>query len=231
MIQLTKIDKPNGFKTENKKIEFVYKGWEEPNRGQEIVYYGVLINGVDKTLEFFSEEKIQLFINEKIETEHPEKNFVFIPYSGLILVDILNFNKTSLAIYFRENGNTIRDRLVGSFFYEENHLLINQRSLTVTNLTTLQKTRVKFEKEIDIEWAFFINSKQIQVIQAFSNNCFVYDLEVQKMIKKSKMINESIYPDIFRWIYRGQQYQTNELQMELLQKKEGEFRSTYFKIK
>ena len=94
-MQLTKIEKLNDLKRENKKIEFIYKGWEEPNRGQEIVYYGILINGIDKTQEMFSEEKIQLFINEKIETEHPEKDFVFIPSLGFPLVHILNFNKTT----------------------------------------------------------------------------------------------------------------------------------------
>ncbi|MFD2939040.1 hypothetical protein [Flavobacterium notoginsengisoli] len=229
MIQLTKIEKLNDFKRENKKLEFIYKGWEEPNRGLEIVYYSVLINAIDRTQELFSEDKIQCHINEKMETEHPSKNFVFIPYSNCPLVDTLKFNKTTLAVYFRENGNTSRDDLAGSFFYEENHLLMNKRSLVVTNLSTLQKTRIKFENDIDIEWAFFINPKQIQIIQAFSNTCFVYDLEEQKIIDRKNMISESLYPNIFRWIYRGQQYQSNQLQLELIQKKDGQFISTYFK--
>lgn len=230
MIQLTKIEKLNHSKTPNKKIEFVYKGWEEPNRGQEIVYYSVLINGIDKTQELFSEERIQYCINEKIETEHPGKNFVFIPSLDFLLVDTQNFNKMNLKVYLIENRKAIQDSLVGSFFYKENHLLINKRSLIITNLSTFQKIKVKFEKDIDIEWAFFINSMQIQVIQAFSNSSFIYDLEKETIIERKNIISESLYPDIFRWIYRGQNYQTSEIQMELLQKKEDQFISTYFKL-
>ncbi|MXO05712.1 hypothetical protein [Flavobacterium sp. HBTb2-11-1] len=230
MMQLTKIEKLYKFENINKKIEFVYAGWEEPNRGLELVYYTLLINGVDKTQDLFTEKKIQCFIDEKIETEHPIKNFAFIPCKDLFLLDIENFSKVSLKVYFRENGKTIQDRLVGSFFYEEDHLLINKRSLIITNLSTLQNIKVKFEKDIDIEWAFFINATQIQIIQSFSNSCFVYDLKEQKIIYKKNIINESLYPDIFRWIYRGQEYNSKQLQMELLQKKESQFISTYFKI-
>ncbi|MNQ18700.1 hypothetical protein D3C85_317520 [compost metagenome] len=229
MIQLKKIEKLEPHKILNKKIEFVYKGWEEPNRGQELVYYALLIDGIDKTKELFSEKVIQCVINEKMETEHPSENFAFIPNSDFLLLNTLDFTKTSLKVYFRESGNTFQDSLVGSFFYSENHLLINKRSLVLTDLRTLENKKIKFDKDISIEWAFLINANQIQVIQAYSNNCFIYDLQEQKIIEKRNIVDESLYPKIFRWIYRGQKYQSNQLQMELIQKKEDKTTSTYFK--
>lgn len=228
-MQLTKITNLNDFKRENKKIEFIYKGWEEPNRGQELVYYALLIDGIDKTKELFSENAIQCVINEKIETEHPSKNFAFIPNRDFLLLNTLDFTKTSLKVYFREDGYTFQDSLVGSFFYPENHLLINKRSLVLTDLRTLENKKIKFDEDVNIEWAFLINSTQLQVIQAFSNSCFVYDLEEQKIIEKRNIVNESLYSNIFRWIYRGQKYQSNQLQLELIQKKENKSISTYFK--
>lgn len=229
MMQLTKITSLNDFKIENKKIEFVYKGWEEPNRGQELVYYALLIDGIDKTKELFSSDTIRCVFNKKIETEHPTKNFAFIPNNDFLLLNTLNLTKTNLKVYFRENRNTFQDSLVGSFFYPENHLLINKRSLVLTDLRTLESKKIKFEEDLSIEWAFLINATQIQIIEAFSNNCFVYDLKEEKIIMKRNIVNESLYPNIFRWIYRGQEYQSNQLQMELIQKKEDKSISTYFK--
>lgn len=230
MIELKKIENLDLYKNLNKKIEFVYKGWEEPNRGQELVFYSIVIDGIDRTRELFSVDTIQCSLNEKIETEHPVKNFAFIPCKDFILLNTENFNKTSLKVYFRENGNTIQDSLVGSFFYPETHLLINKRSLILTDLATLQNKKIKFEEGFDIEWAFLIDSAQVLIIQAFSNMCFVYDLEKQKIIDERNIIENLVYPDIFRWLYRGQDHQSNQLQMELLQKKDDKFTSTYFKI-
>ncbi|MCM0666537.1 hypothetical protein [Flavobacterium tyrosinilyticum] len=229
MIQLNKIENLDPHKNLNKKIEFVFIGWEEPNKGQELSYYILLIDQIDKTKELFSSDTIQCVINKKIETEHPTKNFAFIPNKDFILLNTIDFTKTILKVYFREKGKTFEDSLVGSFFYPENHLLINKRSLVITDLQTLESKKIKFEEDVAIEWAYFINSKQIQVIQAFSNICFVYDLEEQKIIEKRNIANESLYPNIFRWIYRGQEYQYNQLQMELIQKIENKFISTYFK--
>ncbi|WP_433829517.1 hypothetical protein [Flavobacterium anhuiense] len=229
MIQLKKIENLEPHKNLSKKVEFVFKGWKEPNRGQETAYYALLIDGIDKTKELFSENAIQCVINEKMETEHPSENFAFIPNSDFLLLNTLDFTKTSLKVYFRENGNTFQDSLVGSFFYPENHLVINRRSLVLTDLRTLENKKIKFDEDISIEWAFLINRNQIQVIQAYSNSCFIYDLQEQKIIEKRNIVNESLYPNIFRWIYRGQEYQSNQLQLELIQKEEDKFISTYFK--
>ncbi|WP_433810221.1 hypothetical protein [Flavobacterium johnsoniae] len=230
MIQLEKIENLEIYKNLNQKIEFVYKGWEEPNRGQELVYYTLLIDGIDRTRELFSVDTIQCTLNEKIQTEHPTKNFAYIPCKDFLLLDTLNFNKTNLKVYFRENGNTSQDSLVGSFFYPENHLLINKRSLVLTDLATLQNKKIKFEEGFDIEWAFLIDTTQIFIIQAFSNICFIYDLEKQKIIDERNIVDKFLYPDFFRWVYRGQDYKSNQLQLELLQKKDDQFISTYFKI-
>jgi len=229
MIQLKEIEDLEPPKNLNKKVNFVFMGWEEPNKGQEIAYYSLLVDGIDKTKELFSSDTIQCVINNKIETEHPTENFAFVPNSDFLLLNTLDFTKTSLKVYFRENGNTFQDSLVGSFFYPENHLLINKRSLVLTNLRTLENKKIKFDEDINIEWAFLINSTQIQVIQAFSNSCFIYDLEKQKIIDKRNIVDESLYPNIFRWIYRGQEYQTNQLQLELIQKEENKSISAYFK--
>ncbi|WP_347051782.1 hypothetical protein [Flavobacterium olei] len=228
MIELKKVKNLDLYKNLNKKIEFVYKGWEEPNRGQELVFYSILIDGIDRTRELFSVDTIQCTLSEKIDTEHPVKNFAFIPCKDFILLNTENFNKTSLKVSFRENGNTIQDSLVGSFFYPETHLLINKRSLIVTDLATLQNKKIKFEEGFDIEWAYLIDATQVLIIQAFSNIYFIYDLEKQKIIDERNITG--LYPDFFRWLYRGQDYQSNQLQMELLQKKDDKFISTYFKI-
>jgi hypothetical protein len=230
MIQLEEIKKLAPFKNVKNKIELVYKGWEEQNRAEALAYYAVVINGVDKTQELFSANTIRGFVNEKIEIEHPAKNFMFIPSVDSFLMNTLDFTKISLKVYFRENGTTFFDVLVGSFFYADKHLLIHKRSLVLTDLGTLKKQNIKFENNVDIEWAVLINPTQIQIIQAFSNVYFIYDLEEQKFIDKGNIAAESIYPSIFRWIYRGQEYNSNQFQMELIQKKEDHFLSTYFKI-
>lgn len=230
MIQIKQIEHLSLFKTINKKIELKYMGWEEPNRGQELVFYSLLIDGIDKTEELFSTKTIQCLLNEKIEIEHPTKNFAFIPCSDFYLMNTLDYTKKSLKVYFRENGNTTMDKLVGSFFYPEKHLLINKRSLILTDLLTLENKKIKFENDIDIEWAYLINSTQIQIIQAFSNVYFTYDLNEKKVTDKKSIVDELLYPNIFRWIYRGQDYNTNQVEMELLQKTNNEFTSTYFKI-
>jgi hypothetical protein len=229
MLQIKKIENLNAFQNINKRIQFVYKGWEEPNRGQDLVYYSILIDGQDKTKELFSVDTIQCVINEKIEVEHPDKNFAFIPCTDFLLLNTVDFTKKSLKVYFRENGNNTVDRLVGSFFYPEKHLLINKRSLVITDLNTLENKKIKFEEDVNIEWAYLIDSKQIQIIQAFSNMSFVYDLETNEITDKKNIVDELLYPNIFRWIYRGQEYKSDELQMELLQKKDNTFISTYFK--
>lgn len=227
---INKIKNLSLFKSINNKVQLKYMGWEEPNRGQELVYYAVFINDVDKTEELFSVKTIQCLLNEKIEIVHPTKNFAFIPCVDSILINTSDFTKTNLKVYFRENGNTTMDKLVGSFFYPEKHLLINKRSLILTDLLTLKNRKIKFEKEIDIEWAFFINLTQIQIIQAYSNLFFIYDTDEQKIIDTGNIVDNIAYPDIFSWIYRGQKYNSNEVELELLQKKEGQFVSTYFKI-
>jgi len=230
MIQIKQIEHLSLFKAINKRIELKYVGWEEPNRGQELVYYSLLIDGIDKTEELFSTKNIQCLLNEKIEIEHPTKNFAFIPCADFLLFNTLDYTKKSLKVYFRENGNTIIDSLVGSFFYPEKHLLINKRSLVLTDLLTFENKKIKFESDVNIEWAYLINSRLIQVIQSFSNICFIYDLDEEKVIGKKSIVDELLYPNIFRWIYRGQDYNTNQVEMELLQKTDNQFTSTYFKI-
>lgn len=230
MIQIKQIEHLSFYKTVNKRIELKYMGWEEPNRGQELVYYSLLIDGKDKTEELFSAKTIQCLLNEKIEIEHPTKNFAFIPCIDFYLLNTLDYTKKSLKVYFRENGNTTIDSLVGSFFYPEKHLLINKRSLVLTDLLTLEIEKIKLDSNIDIEWAYLINSRQIQIIQSFSNSCFIYDLDEEKIIDKKSIVNELLYPNIFRWIYRGQDYDTNQVEMELLQKANNKFTSTYFKM-
>lgn len=64
----------------------------------------------------------------------------------------------------------------------------------------------------------------------FSNVYFTYDLNEKKVTDKKSIVDELLYPNIFRWIYRGQDYNTNQVEMELLQKTNNEFTSTYFKI-
>lgn len=231
MIQLKQIESLSSIKNTNNRIQLKYKGWEERSAGQMIVYHAVLIDDFDKTQELFGEKEIQSSIDEKIEIEHPTKNFAFIPSLGSFLINISNYNKTNLDTYHRVDKTMVRDSLVGSFFYSDFHLLINKRSLVVTDLSTLEKKRIKFDEHVDIEWAYFINSEQIQIIQAFSNLCFVYDLNEEKITNQRNIVNENLYPNIFRWIYRGQKFNSNQLEMELLQKdKDQQFISTYFEI-
>lgn len=230
MIQLKKIENLHSIERTNKKIELKYLGFEEPNRGQVLFYYALLIDGIDKTEALFSTKTLQCVVDEKIETEHPDKDFAFIPCLDSVLLDTLANTKTNLRVYFRENGNTTRDGLVGSFFYSEQHLLINSRSLILTNLLTLENKKIKFENDVHIEWAFLINANQILVIQAYSNKCFIYDLEKQEIIEKRNIVDESSYPNIFRWIYRGQEYNSNKIQIELIQREENQHLSTYFEI-
>lgn len=119
MIQIKQIEHLSLFKSKNKRIELKYIGWEEPNRGQELVYYSLLIGGKDKTDELFSTKTIQCLLNEKIETEHPTKNFAFIPCVDFYLLNTLDNTKKSLKVYFRENGNTIVESEDDRLYYRE----------------------------------------------------------------------------------------------------------------
>ncbi|WP_316633909.1 hypothetical protein [uncultured Flavobacterium sp.] len=231
MIQVKKIESLSLIKNTNKRIHLKYLGWEELNRGQELVYYTVVIDDIDRTEVLFGEKRIQCSINEKIEIEHPTKDFGFISSIGSFLINTSTYYKTNLDAYHRVDKTMILDSLVGSFFYPDYHLTINRRSLVVTDLATLEKKRIKFDEDTDIEWAYFINSTQIQIIQAFSNLCFVYDLMDEKIINQRSIVNENLYPNIFRWIYRGQQYNSNKIEMELLQRNENQhFINSYFEI-
>lgn len=231
MIQLKQIESLSSIKNINNRIQLKYKGWEERSAGQMIVYHAVLIDEFDRTKELFGEKEIQSSIDEKIEIEHPTKNFGFISARGSFLINISNYNKTNLDTYHRVDRTMVLDSLVGSFFYPDFHLLINKRSLVVTDLATLEKKRIKFDEHVDIEWAYFINSEQIQIIQAFSNLCFVYDLKEEEITNQRNIVNENLYPNIFRWIYRSQKFNSNQLEMELLQRNGNQhFISTYFEI-
>ncbi|TPG45230.1 hypothetical protein [Flavobacterium pectinovorum] len=231
MIQLKKIESLSSIKNTNNRIQLKFRGWEERSAGQMIVYHAVLIDEFDRTKELFGEKEIQCSSDEKIEIEHPTKNFGFIASHGSFLINPSNYSKTNLDTYHRVDRTMVKDSLVGSFFYSDFHLLINKRSLVVTDLATLEKKRIKFNEDINIEWAYFINSKQIQIIQAFSNLCFIYDLEEGKIINQRNIVDENLYPNIFRWIYRGQQYNSNHVEMELLQRNgDQQSISTYFEI-
>lgn len=231
MIQVKQIESLSLIKNLNNRVQVKYLGWEELNRGLEVFYYAVLIDDFNRTQEIFGEKRIQCSIDEKVEIEHPTKNFAFIWSLGSFLINISTYQKTNLDTYHRVDKSMVMDSLVGSFFYPDHHLAINKRSLVVTDLATLEKKRIKFTEDVDIEWAYFINPTQIQIIQAFSNLCFVYDLEEEKIIDKRDIVNNSLYPNIFRWIYRGQKYNSNKIEMELIQKNEDGFvPSKYFEI-
>lgn len=230
MIQLTKIENLSSFENQNQKVELKYLGWEEPNRGQELYYYAVMIDGIDQTEALFSTNKLQFSFNENIQIEHPARNFAFISSLENVLIDTSKLTKTSLKIYFRENGSTFSDQLKGSFFYADYHLTINSRSLILTDLNTLETNKIKFPADVNIEWAYFKNPFQIQVFEAFSNKGFIYNIENKEIILQDTIIDETLYPNIFRWIYRGQAYNSNEAQMELIQKKDDKIIQTYFRV-
>lgn len=230
MIQSTKIESLSLLKNPNQKIELKYLGWEEPHRGFELFYYALFIEGINQTEALFSSDKLDCNFNEKMEIEHPTRNFAFIPCADRILLDTSNFSKTNLKIYFRENGSTYTDQLKGSFFYADYHLTINSRSLILTNLNTLETNKIKFSAEVNIEWAYFKNASQIQVFEAFSNKGFIYTIENKEIISQESIIDETLYPNIFRWIYRGQLYNSNEVEMELIQKNNDTIIQTYFRV-
>jgi hypothetical protein len=231
MIQLKKIKSLSSIKNTTNRIQLKFRGWEERSAGQMIVYHAVLIDDFDRTKDLFGEKEIQCSSDEKIEIEHPTKNFGFIRSIGSFLINTSDYSKTNLDTYHRVDKTMILDSIVGSFFYPDFHLLINKRSLVVTDLATLEKKRIKFNEDINIEWAYFINPTQIQIIQAFSNLCFIYDLKEEKIINQRNIVDENLYPNICRWIYRGQKFNSNHVEIELLQRNDNQqFISTYFEI-
>ncbi|MBE8724366.1 hypothetical protein C4F50_05335 [Flavobacterium sp. KB82] len=230
MIQLTKIERLSSFENPNQKVNLKYLGWEEPYRGFELFYYALFINGIDQTEALFSTNRLECRLDENIQIEHPTRNFAFIPSLEPVLLDTSNFTKIPLKVLFRENGTNYSDQLKGSFFYADYHLTINSRSLILTNLATLETNKIKFPADAAIEWAYFKNPSQIQIIEAYSNKGFIYNVESKEIIYQKSIVDEMLYPNIFRWIYRRQQYNSNEIEMELLQKKDNAFVSTYFKV-
>ena len=49
--------------------------------------------------------------------------------------------------------------------------------ILIIPFTYLETNKIKFPAEVDIEWAYFKNASQIQVIEAFSNKGFIYNIE------------------------------------------------------
>ncbi|MFL0127270.1 hypothetical protein V2625_06875, partial [Tenacibaculum maritimum] len=151
---------PNLNTIKNNQVLLKYLGSKEPNRGQELVYYSLMINSLDVTEEVFSEKEIVCdFKYGKTQLYKGDKffSYLFVPHDGGYLINKNTFEKHKLKIYFREERITFSDSYVGNFFYQKSHLLINKRSLVITNLKEMTHQKIKFNKDFEIEWAFIIN--------------------------------------------------------------------------
>ncbi|XKW98345.1 hypothetical protein R8G64_07670 [Tenacibaculum maritimum] len=102
---------PNLNTIKNNQVLLKYLGSKEPNRGQELVCYSLMINSLDVTEEVFSEKEIVCdFKYGKTQLYKGDKffSYLFVPHDGGYLINKNTFEKHKLKIYFREERITFR---------------------------------------------------------------------------------------------------------------------------
>ncbi|CAA0173316.1 hypothetical protein [Tenacibaculum maritimum] len=210
---------PNLNTIKNNQVLLKYLGSKEPNRGQELVYYSLMINSLDVTEEVFSEKEIVCdFKYGKTQLYKGDKSFsyLFVPHDGGYLINKNTFEKHKLKIYFREERITFSDSYVGNFFYQKSHLLINKRSLVITNLKEMTHQKIKFNKDFEIEWAFIINNSILRIIQSYKRDIIDFDI-IKKEIVDNKKI--TLKENFERLLYKEQD--STHAYLEVIEKEEG----------
>ncbi|KAB1159269.1 hypothetical protein F7018_02870 [Tenacibaculum aiptasiae] len=199
------------------KIQLKFFDSEELNRGQEIVYYSLYINNIDYTEEIFQQKKIPCLINDKTHFESELNNeFVFIPYDNGILLSIKSYKQYKLKVFIKEKGKITYDSYRGNYFYSNKHILINKRSVVITDINTLKSNRIRFESHFNIEWGILINNVTIRIIQVNNLEVIDYDIEKQKIITKTSLpILKEEFKQLF---FRKQKENLTYLEVSLMKK-------------
>ncbi|MFL0185063.1 hypothetical protein, partial [Tenacibaculum maritimum] len=96
------------------------------------------------------------------------------------------------------------------------HLLINKRSLVITNLKEMTHQKIKFNKDFEIEWAFIINNSILRIIQSYKRDIIDFDI-IKKEIVDNKKI--TLKENFERLLYKEQD--STHAYLEVIEKEEG----------
>lgn len=212
-MKFTKIDKitppshPNNYHVASKGnfIDFKLIDWTEPVNGRMSHIVNFVINGEDRTAEYFGDANRVLFELTKYQFTDPEKRFCFIPAeSSLFIVDIATLNR----IKFGNAGLNF----VGNIFYGDKLLVVYNDHLMIIDLTTFRSTTYPFEGAAAIEWAYFVDADTIRIIHFDSNECSLFDLRTGQITETRSIAQEGASS----WIVRNFRLEDKKNIMEIV---------------
>lgn len=210
-----------------KKVYLKFVHAEELNRGDEIIYYTLYIEGINVTERIFQQSKITCSVQNGTHLESVLSNeFAFIPHKNGVLFSKKDFKKHKLNVFFKKGNKITYDSYVGNYFYLNKHLLINKRSVIITSLDTMVNTKIRFDESFDIEWVVLLNNDTIRIIQATSLEVCDYSIKNKKIIKK---ISLPINKEGFNRLFFRKQIK-NITYMEGSIKKDNEYNSELIKL-
>lgn len=185
------------------KVTLEFLEAKELNKGDEITYYIIYVDEVNKTEEIFQEKKIACTINRGTQLEGDIGcEFIFIPHDNGILVSKKDWKKYKLKVFFKQMNKITYDTYRGNYFRGNYHVLINKRSIVITDLNTLKNNKIRFNANFDIEWGVLINDEMIRIIQANNVEIVDYDIKKEKIARKHSLpINKDKF---MRFFFRGQ---------------------------
>ncbi|WP_299123059.1 hypothetical protein [uncultured Tenacibaculum sp.] len=227
-MKIEKIDTiPNLNVSTKERVKLKFLKAEEPNRGEEIIYYSLYVDNIDYTEKIFGQNKIACSISNSthIESEHNNK-FVFIPYDNGTLISMDDLKTIKLKVFIKEKGRITYDSFRGNYFYSDKHVLINKRSIVITNMKSLESHKIRLDSSFDIEWVIFINSQVIRIVQRNNIEIIDYNIEQEKVIAKTSLpFSKGEFKRLF---YRNQKDNITYLEASFI--KNNEFSSEIIKL-
>ncbi|WP_090106042.1 hypothetical protein [Chitinophaga sp. CF118] len=162
--------------------------YKEPNNGRDLLVAELIINGEDRTTDYFGSWNLTSTKLDKYQFSDPDNRFCFIPKeSPSFLIDTLTLDKF-------EFGRADRD-FVGNMFYGDKHLIIDRNFLVVTDLNTRKSVEFPFAGNRSIEWASFINHDLIRIIYNKSDDSSLFDLKTGRIKSPGNILSNDV-PDM-----------------------------------
>jgi hypothetical protein len=212
-MKFTKIDKitppshPNNYSIASKGnfIEFKLIDWTEPINGRMLHVVNLIINGEDRTAEYFPDGNRVLFELTKYQFTDSAQRFCFIPAeSSLFLIEAATLNR----IKFGDAGLNF----VGNIFYDDKLLVVYNDHLMIIDLQTFHSTTYPFEGNAAVEWAYFVDADTIRIIHYDSNECSLFDLKTGKITETRSIAREGASS----WIVRNFKMEDKKNIMEIV---------------
>jgi hypothetical protein len=171
---------------------------DELSNGYMVNLIQILINGSDRTEEFFGKwNRITTDLN-RYQFSGFGNRFCFIPAeTGYFLLDIQTLQKIMLPIRGID--------LEGNIFEKERHLLFTHNHLYITDVYKGETITYDFSDKLSIEWAYFIDDYNLRVIHYLSDKCSVFNLKSGAITETRNILGDEILKDTYRccvWTYK-----------------------------